>query len=313
MSEPITIPEEDRLGGAVVIALTGLAGSGKDSVANHLVAKHGFAIARFSDPLKRLCCRLFGWDYERVNDLDYKEERSGHEPIAFSSYGVEAILQEQGVDSYDDATVFAVQRKLNQIAPGWTRRRILQWVGTDIFREEIDPHHWQKKGLSEVDRILSELSSRVVLADCRFPNEFEGMRDHFGAVVARVACLGRPSGTSQGGHESERYVNEIPADLELAAEFGDLDGLREYASQMANALGAPPVADDETAALAEDLSGSQSGCQFDGGDEADPPADDLDEAADVAHEAGLRGGEAEEAGEERGARERAGNGYLPYA
>jgi hypothetical protein len=48
----------------MIIGLTGLAGSGKDAVADALVAWHGFFKIALADPMKEACQRWFGWSDE---------------------------------------------------------------------------------------------------------------------------------------------------------------------------------------------------------------------------------------------------------
>ncbi len=53
-----------------LIGLTGAAGSGKDTVAEHLTDKYGLRLFRFSAPLKDLVARMFGESSEAVASGD---------------------------------------------------------------------------------------------------------------------------------------------------------------------------------------------------------------------------------------------------
>lgn len=51
---------------AHLIGLTGRAGSGKDTVADILVARHGFKKIALADPMKRFCQEIFGFTVEQL-------------------------------------------------------------------------------------------------------------------------------------------------------------------------------------------------------------------------------------------------------
>jgi len=59
---------------AVVIALVGEAGSGKDSIADVLCEKFDFERHAFAEPLKKSCQEIFGFTDEQLHDRNKKEE-----------------------------------------------------------------------------------------------------------------------------------------------------------------------------------------------------------------------------------------------
>ena len=83
----------------MLIGLSGKAGSGKDTVADYLVEKHGFVKLAFAAPLKQGMKHLFGFSEEQLNDPTLKE---------------------------------TVDEKWNK-----TPRQLMQWLGTDILRANI--------------------------------------------------------------------------------------------------------------------------------------------------------------------------------
>lgn len=178
----------------IVIAMTGAAGHGKDTVAHHLVKRYKFTRTGFSWPLKAMLCKQFGWNFDRLNDdLAYKEEQAPGLPT------------------------------------GWTRRRVMQWIGTEGFRH-IDPEHWVKKTIERVD-LLVHGGCSVVVADVRFPNEVDALRGRFGAHVIKVVCPDHPTTRSveAGTHVSETAMASIAPDVVFTVMYGDLDGLRALA------------------------------------------------------------------------------------
>jgi len=50
----------------MIIGVAGLAGSGKDTVADHLVEYHGFVKVALADPLKRICREVFDFSEEQL-------------------------------------------------------------------------------------------------------------------------------------------------------------------------------------------------------------------------------------------------------
>ena len=58
----------------VIVGLCGRAGSGKTSVANHLVRDRGFKRLSFAEPLKRMAMDIWGFSHEQVfGDATVKE------------------------------------------------------------------------------------------------------------------------------------------------------------------------------------------------------------------------------------------------
>lgn len=56
-----------------LFGLTGPAGCGKDTIAERLMALHGFVPTAFADPLRSAASEAFGVDYEHFIDRDKKD------------------------------------------------------------------------------------------------------------------------------------------------------------------------------------------------------------------------------------------------
>lgn len=156
-----------------LIALTGRALAGKDTVAAHLCAAHGFTVVRFSGPLKRLVADAFGWSVEDLDDQRFKETPD--------------------------------PRWLGPDGQARTPREILQHLGCEGFRA-IDPDYWVKRARHSAERLLRR-GQAVVIPDCRFPNEAQMVWDLRGDIWQ----VRRPGGprTAHGDHESEQAMHEI--------------------------------------------------------------------------------------------------------
>lgn len=151
-----------------VIALTGLAGSGKSTASKYLVEKHGYQLVKFAGPLK---------DMLRA--------------IGLSEAQIEGNLKEEPCEWLQGATP----------------RHAMQTLGTQWGRDCIGAGLWTELWVRRVQLILAA-GGRVVVDDCRFPNEADGVRK-LGGVVWRL--IGR--GGIAGSHESESGCGK--ADMEI--------------------------------------------------------------------------------------------------
>lgn len=149
-----------------VIALTGLAGSGKSTASKYLVEKHGYQLVKFAGPLK---------DMLRA--------------IGLSEAQIEGELKEEPCEWLQGATP----------------RHAMQTLGTQWGRDCIGAGLWTELWVRRVQLILAA-GGRVVVDDCRFPNEADEVRK-LGGVVWQL--VGR--GGIAGSHESEAGCGEPDA------------------------------------------------------------------------------------------------------
>ena len=75
---------------------------------------------------------------------------------------------------------------------GWSVRKLLQFIGTELFRTNIAPDIWVK---SLWLRVKSNPDKNYVVTDVRFPNELNYLRDNGGEdfvsfKVTREGCDG---------------------------------------------------------------------------------------------------------------------------
>lgn len=155
----------------LLIGIAGRKGAGKDTAADYLVREHGFEKRAFADPIKKAVVELFQLSPEQVVLPDLKE----------------------------------------RIDPrhGMSPRRMMQLVGTDMFRERVGPDFWLRHFMHWFEQQRS--SDRVVVPDIRFQNELDTIRELGGSVI-RLTRGGRP----EDAHPSERSVDGLEGvDLEL--------------------------------------------------------------------------------------------------
>lgn len=162
----------------MIVGVCGLAGSGKDTVADILVKECGFAKISFADPLKIICQGLFNWDHERLWGPSYKR---------------------------------------NEPDPNWdglTARHALQTLGTEWGRA-MHPDLWVRQGIKHAWTRLESGSCRgVVISDLRFLNECKAIKEA-GGKCWRVVRPGAGLSGAAGLHASEAQIPTLPVDLEI--------------------------------------------------------------------------------------------------
>jgi hypothetical protein len=103
-------------------------------------------------------------------------------------------------------------------------RPLLQWWGTD-FRRNADEDYWADRVREKIESFEAVgdrgLSRSIVIDDCRFPNEYDLLRDK-GFTFVRLADgdTTRTLTAEQQAHESEAYWPDWPVDIELGYEKG---------------------------------------------------------------------------------------------
>lgn len=124
----------------VIIGLSGRSGAGKDAVADVLVRRAGFVKLAYATPLKCAVQTIFGFSNEQL-------------------WGTQA------------------QRAESDPFWGVTPRRVLQTVGTELFRErfgQLFPEIGNRVWLMVMQhRIAQHPGSDIVITDVRFENELE--------------------------------------------------------------------------------------------------------------------------------------------
>jgi hypothetical protein len=137
-----------------IIGLCGFIGSGKGTVANILVGDYGFVEDSFAATLKDAVAAVFGWP-RHLLEGNTDESRSWREQV----------------------DPWWSERLGKTVTPRWA---LQQW-GTEVCRKGFHDDIW----IASLERKLASSASRVVIADCRFPNELE-MIKRLGGEVWRV-------------------------------------------------------------------------------------------------------------------------------
>ena len=134
----------------MLIGIVGLIGSGKGTVSDRLVEKHGYQKDSFAKSLKDAVASMFNWDR---NMLEGDTESSRHwreQPDKFWS-----------------------EKFGKPVTPRW----VLQYFGTEVMRGQMYDSIW-------VDSCMGRYKGQnTVIADTRFPNEVKEIRAQGGTII----------------------------------------------------------------------------------------------------------------------------------
>lgn len=163
---------------------------GKDTVSDYLVKKYSFQKLSLADPLKDATAILFGFSHEQL-------------------YG----------DLKDD------------VDPNWkvSPRIVLQWLGTDIFRRDVNSiipgiqgDFWVESMKVKYNNLIKDdPNARFAIADVRFPNEVKAIHELGGIVVK----IDRPGYDNTDQHVSEKNIDLITDYDVLIENDGTLEEL----------------------------------------------------------------------------------------
>jgi hypothetical protein len=139
----------------IILGITGLIGSGKDTVADYLTTFHGFKRVSFASSLKDAVSSVFGWDRELLEGST-KTSREWRE----------------------QKDVWWSERLSMEITPRW----VLQYWGTDVLRNHFHTDIW----VASVENKLRQSKDNIVITDCRFANEVQALKNVDG-ITMRVS------------------------------------------------------------------------------------------------------------------------------
>jgi hypothetical protein len=140
----------------MIVGVTGLIGSGKDTIANYLTTFHGFKKESFANSLKDSVAYVFGWDREMLEGTT-TSSREWREQVD--------IWWSERLD-------------MPQLTPRW----VLQYWGTEVCRTGFHDDIW----IASLENKLRNTKDHVVISDCRFANEVKAIKNA-GGITIRVS------------------------------------------------------------------------------------------------------------------------------
>jgi len=136
-----------------IISVSGFISSGKDSVAEYLIAEHGFRRVSFAGSLKDAVAEIFSWDRDMLDGLT-KESREWREQV----------------DPW-----WSNRLSIPDLTPRW----VLQQWGTEVCRLHFHNDIW----VAAVENKLRSSDDNIVITDARFKNELNSIKSVRGTTV----------------------------------------------------------------------------------------------------------------------------------
>ncbi len=175
-----------------LIGLTGPKASGKDTVADLLRTHCGFAKLGFADALYAEVANAFSIHIAQLQERETKE------------HPMSALALGKCLGDGFTGRMINMHHELGEridLAAPRSPRQILQWWGTNYRRNQSE-NYWVGIASQRVAYLMNQnLATRIVITDCRFPNEVEMIRQAFGGQIWQVK---RPGCTvPDGSHPSE--------------------------------------------------------------------------------------------------------------
>lgn len=183
----------------MIIVVSGQSGAGKDTIADFLVQDYGFIKISFADPLKRFCMEVFDWTPEQLwgpsenrNKADERYTRSSGENLS-PRWALQKLGADWGRECWPEV---------------WANYVIKTYDKLNSGAFEYDP----KIGVypSVNDKRLKPKTRNIVIADCRYKNEMELLKER--GVFIRVKRPVSYLGELESNHSSEKEQKEISDD-----------------------------------------------------------------------------------------------------
>jgi hypothetical protein len=179
----------------MILGVTGLIGSGKDTVADYLCTFHGFKRVSFAASLKDAVSAVFGWDRELLEGST-KSSREWRE----------------------QKDVWWSERLNMEITPRW----VLQYWGTEVLRNNFHKDIW----VASVENKLRQSKDNIVITDCRFINEVNAIKNA-GGTTMRVVRGKQPEWYDAAVSYNKGEIGNMTWSISKAK----LDKLRVHASE----------------------------------------------------------------------------------
>ena len=179
-----------------IIGITGRKRHGKDTLGDYLVSNYGYTKIGFADALKEGCRHIFGFNDDQL-------------------YGNSKEI--------DDAFWKASPRK------------VLQYVGTDLFRDQLScvlPEVKDDIWVKVVEKtILQNPDKKYVITDVRFNNELAFIKKYNGLTIK----VQRDSINKTDAHISESFIDELQTNYTIK-NSGTIEELYENFNNIVSLL-----------------------------------------------------------------------------
>lgn len=198
----------------IVIGICGKQGSGKDTVAAHLVKNYNFKQLSLARYIKEFAGNVFGFSEKqlwgsssnREEDvlIDWESSRK-----RLMAYGPEWLgflkssdKMPQLIEAFDYLHI--------HFSPRMSARVALQYLGTEFGRAQLSLNVWVDAMIYEAEMAFKRGEcAGIVVSDVRFINEMEAIHNAKGKVF-KLTRNSNQAGTGIIGHASEKEQDSIP-------------------------------------------------------------------------------------------------------
>jgi hypothetical protein len=167
----------------LIVGLSGRKQSGKDTVANYVVnhfperqssvAQPSVKLYSFAHLLKKnLCMDILGLSWEQCNGTD--EQKNTKTNYKWSDFPLDMRKNHTRTEM-----VRGTERKI-YLSGHMTARQVMQFVGTDMFREYFGENIWVEATLKQIQK---DDTSICIVTDARFPSEVNSIIYNDGIVI----------------------------------------------------------------------------------------------------------------------------------
>jgi len=185
----------------MIVALSGVKRCGKDSCADVLVKDYNFQRISLADPIRELGEKVFDIPVSTFLSDDLRE-KPFETPMSLNCVHISNIIDEVQTNwGFDISSDIEMQMFMQAGFEFKHPRHILQMVGTELLRNNIDKDIFLKLA----DKRIEKIDKNIIITDCRFANEREWFKNK-GAILCLIK---RPSLTVSGDlHASENDLGE---------------------------------------------------------------------------------------------------------
>lgn len=150
----------------------------------------------FADPLKELCCTLFNMTQDQV----YGNRKNTLTKLKWQD--MPGVITPEIVESAGINNDIAEKLGLSVHKLGYmSAREAMQFVGTEIFRK-INNNIWAN---TAIERIKNDSPLVAIIADCRFDNEANKIKEAGGILIHLNRTTEEDSHSSENGFEKANF------------------------------------------------------------------------------------------------------------
>lgn len=220
----------------MIIALSGWAGSGKDTVADYLINKYSYTRVSFADTLKDATSKTFQIPRDHFDNRDFKDSAIERYPVipqdGISKLVCNELVQHFRTIDNKKAANIMVNKSTGSMEGFFsdgmkklfhTPRSLLLIQGA--MARSVNPNYWVYAGVNKIKAI----SGNVVITDLRFGNEASTLLENFSNSIKfiRVNRFDTTSNTDSSERDLDNYNFDAIIDNKgsLNYLYGQIDAL----------------------------------------------------------------------------------------